>query len=219
MNPKKKTTALQDTFDFQGKEIVTRKINRPLVLWDPESPPAAVDTYMEFHGCEYEPSDFSSEYPYEGPASKRFRIITSRWEQHQELWLVEKGERYWVPRSDGILNSLTADLLAAAELLGGRPNTGSVGSMPGGMGASTDRMWIPLMGGGIGITLSVAEDLYTNEEIMYHDTIILGSMAYRALLAVLGFEWIDRLLLDEKRKPGRTEFVAEINELLAAARK
>lgn len=66
------------------------------------------------------------------------------------------------------------------------------------------------MDGGVGATVRLSEDQWTNRVSITHRTTIRGPRAYRALLEILGFDWRYRKLFGEESAPNKKEFLEEI---------
>lgn len=126
-----------------------------------------------------------------------------------------KGPGCWTMRADRELNDLTADLLAAADALGGKLEKESSSSSPGGIGVDSGTVWVAFLDGGVGVEVVLCEDEYTNRVKALQRTTIRGPRAYRALLELLGFDWINRRLTGETTTPSHRELIQLVNDLLA----
>jgi hypothetical protein len=181
---------------------MTSEEPRENILWKPENPPRSVDKYMSaFMGEFSQVEDLESDFPYEGKASSTFRQIRT---PEQNKWFTRfegLGEGCWVPKRDSILNNLTADLLAAAEFLGGEMHTQGSSALPGGIGADGRFIWMKLLDGGVGVEVLVSEHEYTNRVSGFQRTTIRGAKAYRALCEFLGFDSPSRKLPGEGSVP------------------
>jgi hypothetical protein len=152
-----------------------------------------------------------SNYPYHGPASSSFRRLT-RVDPRETYDRFEAfGIGCWTLRRDKILNDLTADLLAAADFLRGAMKSNASSAGPGGMGVDSSKVWVSFLDGGVGVEVQLYEHERTNRVSGTQRTTIRGAKAYRALLEVLGFDWINRKLEGEAEKPARDE-IAQLVE-------
>ena len=188
---------------------------RPQTLWRQESPTPSVRKYFRTYQGEFDTQAISSDYPYEGEASRYFRQVLRMKEYEADQRFEGKGNGCWALRSDRILNNLTADVLAAAEALGGKLETKSVSAMPGGIGAAGATVWLALLDGGVGVDVVLCEHETTNRMRAQQRTTIRGPRAYRALLQLLGCHWIKRRLPGESATPSHEEFIQLANDLLA----
>jgi hypothetical protein len=116
-----------------------------------------------------------------------------------------RGEGCWAPRRNHFPNCLTADLFAAGDLLGGKQESKFSSAMPFGLGADSGAVWVSLLDGGVGVEVVMWEHEYTNRIHGRQRTTVRGPTAYRALLELLGFDWIDRRLVGEKIRPSHKE--------------
>ena len=191
---------------------------RPDTLWTQKSPTPSVDQYIDLHFGEF-PTDFiESSYPYSGEATDSFRRCSAKDGRKGFDMFPGLGEGCWVPRRDAILNGLTADLLAAADLLQGSASASRASAMPCGIGMDSGRVWVTLLDGGVGVELHVSEHEYTNRLSGHQRTTIRGAMAYRVLLEFLGFDCPPRKLYCEPAPTSQSEVNATIDKLLAPAR-
>lgn len=161
----------------------------PEPLWTRENLPSSVSKYCDAFMGEFPQVEWiQSDYPYGGSSStsfKRVRLVeTNKWYARFE----GLGHGCWCPRRDGILSNLTADLLAAAEFLGGQMLTHGSSGLPGGIGADSRIVWLGLLDGGVGVEVLVSEHEVTNRVSAYQRTSIRGAKAYCALVESLGFE-------------------------------
>ena len=187
----------------------------PDSLWTHESPTPSVDRYIDLHFGEF-PTDFiKSSYPYSGKAIDAFRRCSAKDERRGFDMFPGLGEGCWVPRRDAILNGLTADLLAAADLLQGGTSSSRTSAMPCGIGMDSGRVWVGLLDGGVGVELHVSEHERTNRVRGSQRTTIRGAMAYRVLLEFLGFDYSPRKLYCESVRTSQSEVRATIDKLLA----
>lgn len=187
----------------------------PDSLWTHESPTPSVKRYLSLHRGEFDTDLIESGFPYSGKASGRFRrfIPESEWTFFDMF--KGRGEGCWVLRRDGILNDLSADLLAAADYLKGSSSSSSISGMPGGIGVESGKVWVGLLDGGVGVELHVSEHERTNRVSGSQRTTIRGPMAYRVLLEFLGFDYSSRKLYCETKAPSRSEIQATIGKLLS----
>ena len=185
------------------------------VFWDAENPPRSVAKYLSAFGGEFDQvTEVESDFPHEGKASSAFRQI--RTPEHKKWYTRFEGlgEGCWAPKRDGILNNLTADLLAAAEFLGGEMHTRGSSGLPGGIGADGRFIWMKLLDGGVGVDVLVSEHEYTNRVSGFQRTTIRGPKAYRALCEFLGFDSPPRKLPGENSVPSQEEVRQEIDRLV-----
>lgn len=189
----------------------------PDSLWTHESPTPSVEQYLSLHRGEFDTDLIESGFPYSGKASGSFRrfIPESEWTYFDMF--KGCGEGCWVLRRDGILNDLSADLLAAADYLKGSSSSSSISGMPGGIGVESGKVWVALLDGGVGVELQVGEDEYTNRVSGSQRTTIRGPMAYRVLLEFLDFDYTPRKLYCESVRVSQSEVRATIDKLLAPA--
>jgi hypothetical protein len=187
------------------------------VFWDPENPPRSVAKYLSAFMGEFDQvTEVESDCPYDGKASSVFRQIRT---SERNKWYTRfdgLGEGCWAPKCDGILNNLTADLLAAAEFLGGEMQTTGSSALPGGIGADGRFIWIKLLDGGVGVDVLVSEHDYTNRVSGFQRTTIRGPKAYRVLCEFLGFDSSSRTLPGELSVPRKEEVLKEVDLLVAS---
>jgi hypothetical protein len=187
---------------------------RPDVIWSRKFQTAGVRKYFSIYRGEFTTDWINSNYPYKGKASSAFRLVTK-----MESWEAEErfeggGNGCWALKRDGPLNDLTADLLAAADALGAKLQTKSSSGFPGGIGAESGTVWAALLDGGVGVTVNLWEHQTTNRVHASQRTTIRGPSAYRALLELLGFDWISRKLAGESQKPSHEDYLQIVNNLL-----
>ena len=196
----------------------TNRLVRPGILWESETPPRSVEAYFNAHAGEFDCEGLSSDYPYSGPASRYF-VLSPEKDPRPHL------ERFdhipapcWEVPTRKILNPLTADLLAAAEFLGSEIGSSSTSGPPGGFGADAHRTWMPLLDGGVGFDLQIYQDEWTNRVSGAQRTVVRGPRAYRVLLELLGFSWINRPLPGERMMPRRGDICRSMSELLNSSK-
>jgi hypothetical protein len=122
---------------------------------------------------------------------------------------------FWEPRRQGILSSLTADLLAAAQALGGRLHVRVSPGSPGGFHAEGGDVWVELLDGGVGVEVEISEHQTTNRVHAAQRTTILGAGAFRALTRTLGFDHVRRRLPGEAYRPDLATVDRNCSDLLA----
>ena len=205
-----------ETTKRKGSTGMSSTYERPDMLWSEESIPESVDEYIASYMGEFDTDMIQSGYPdfYLGKASNAFRRVTKVDYADKELRFVGRGRGCWTLRRDHPLNDLTADLLAAAEALGGTLEWRENGSSAGSFGADSSRMWISLLDGGVGASVVVWQHQNTNRLHVQHRTTVRGPRAYRVLLELLGYDWINRKLCGERRRPTQEEIIEQVNELL-----
>lgn len=186
-------------------------------LWRRESLLTSVQSYLAAFKSEFDTTVIDSGFPYrQRHAAMDFRRITkmNAWEASERFEDKEKG--CWGLDDDDIVNGITADLLAAAELLGGRIENRRLSGSPCGIGCDTTALWISLLDGGVGVLVSLGQDEETNEMEAHQRTTIRGARAYRALLELLGYAWIPGQLEDEDVKPSHEEVQRWVQNLLGS---
>lgn len=109
---------------------------------------------------------------------------------------------------------MTADLLAAADRLGGRRESKGSRGAAGGFGADMVSVWVELLDGGIGFEFQEWQDEHTNRPEAWQRTTIRGPLAFRALLEMLGFEWVDEKLGNESDIPSQRDIKEMVNDLI-----
>jgi hypothetical protein len=187
---------------------------RPTTLWLHEAPSPSVDKYIDAHRGEFNTDWIESGYPYVGPAASCFRRLTKINPCEVYDRFEGQGIGCWTLKRDKILNELTADLLAAGDFLKGKMKTDSVSSAPGGIGAESSKVWVSFLDGGVGVEVLLCEHERTNRVQGTQRTTIRGPKAYRALLELLGFDWINRKLEGEAIKPDRAEILQLVEHAL-----
>ena len=196
--------------------MITKQITvHPNVLWSQNLPSPSVSRYFNTYKGEFYTDEIESNYPYTGKPSWAFRQVLKMDDYETSQRFEGKGDGCWALQSDRILNNLTADLLAAADALGSNPETESLSSMPMGIGAEYGTVWVALLDGGVGVKVVLCENEYTNRMEARQRTTIRGPRAYRALLELLGFDWINRKLTGEQVTPRHEEIIDLVNALLA----
>ena len=189
--------------------------NRPTELWNNNMCPRSVEEYFDAYMGEFDYDWVTSDYPYKGPASAFFRLLTKKVDPYESFARFENmGACGWATKHAGRLNPFTADLLAAAERLGGKLGVESSSSMPGGIGADSGDVWVSLLDGGVGVEVLIWQHQTTNHLHTRQCTTARGPRAYRALLELLGFDWINRKLPGEEVTPTHKEIIALVNDLL-----
>ena len=187
----------------------------PDALWTHENQTPSVESYFDAHQGEFYVEGVKSAYPYRG----------FEWEhEFEELENIDPSEGYhrfegrgsgcWVLCEDEIENSLTADLLAAADLLGGAGEAGGIHGPPGGFGIDQQGVWVGLLDGGVGVEVHIGQDEYTNAPEGWQRTTIRGALALRCLLQFLGFDWINGKLESEVAIPEQEEVKKLVEDLL-----
>jgi len=184
-------------------------LHRPIALWSRDNIPSSVNEYLYSFRGEFSDEAVESDYPYNGVSTSFFRKLLKiqPYDRFDRFQGIVSGIGCWTLRTNHILNNLTADLLAAAELLGGTFKTHSSSASPGGIGADSSDIWVSLLDGGIGVQVLVWEHETTNRVSTSQATTIRGSKAYRALLELLGFKWISRKLPGESVTPSHEDYI------------
>ena len=186
---------------------------RPKTLWSQKSLTAGVSKYFDAYMGEFDTAQIESDYPYRGRASDVFRWVTEA--DYSGGSFGGNGAGCWVLRRDHSLNNFTADLLAAADTLGGKLEIDNSSALPGGFGADSSRIWTSLLDGGVGVSIELKEHQSTNRVHAKHRTTICGPRAYRVLLELLGFDWINRKLYGETARAMHEEIIGQVKDLLA----
>jgi hypothetical protein len=188
---------------------------KPTTLWLHDTATPSVRLYISAHRGEFPTGSIESGYPYDGPASSCFRRLTriNPYECYDRFEGLGIG--CWTIKRDSILNDLTADLLAAADFLQGRMKSDSVSAAPGGIGAESSKIWVSFLDGGVGVEVLLCEHERTNRVQGTQRTTIRGPKAYRALLELLGFAWINRKLEGETTAPKHEEIKDLVGKFLA----
>lgn len=171
--------------------------------WNTQNPPEAVSCYTNPFELEFSVEDLCSEVPYRGPVSGKFRrSATSELDRSGFHRFTNRHPTViWEPRSHQIINPLTADLLAAAEALGGELHRRGSPAGPFGIHASGTDVWIGLCDGGVGVEVNVWESETTNRVFARQRTTIHGAAAFRMLTRALGFDHMPRKLHGENARP------------------
>ncbi|MDA7649421.1 hypothetical protein N8580_03705 [Akkermansiaceae bacterium] len=155
-----------------------------------------------------------SGYPYSGRPWERFQELPEVNPYEGFGRFVGAGEGCWELIHDKIRNNCTADLLAAGQLLKGKTSrSGSHGS-PGGIGLDEQSVWISFFDGGVGVEVQIGEDELTNRPEGWQRTTIRGALAFRCLLTLLGFDWIEEKLTGEDTPPSRQKVKEIVEERL-----
>jgi hypothetical protein len=189
---------------------------QPVELWTIGAPSPSVKTYIDGIRSEFSLNySFKSSFPYSGLASKKFRFVRDAKEQFFYFPFPFKNAGCWKLRQDGFQNNLTADVLAAVDLLGGNSKSNSFAYMaPSGL--EGDNIVIPLLDGGVTVYLRIVEHSVTNNVRGYQGTFIWGPHAYRVLTMFLGFDWSPRRLTGEERIPQPRQIWDVVDSLLAS---
>ena len=152
--------------------------------WWPMQENSVTRAYIDAH-YEFDFVDIHTGRPYTGIAwSLEFCSIP-----HSDAWRL---------RHDHIGNGLTADLIAAAELLTLPYHDEYSGGFPGGATGEGMSTWLPFLDGGVFVDFSQYEHEYTNTVHASQITVVRGALALRYLLNFLGFEPPKRRLKGEK---------------------
>ena len=176
-------------------------------LWTHDALPTGVCNYLDAYCGEFSTDHIRSGYPYSGPAKNHFRRI-SRSETDRCFERFDgHGAGCWTLRRNDPQNDLTADLLAAAEILGGEPQSKHSSAGFGGGGVDSGNIWIDLLDGGVGVQVILTEHATSNRVAISQSTTIRGAAAYRALLQLLGFDWLQRKLKEESVRPKHQAFI------------
>jgi hypothetical protein len=186
--------------------------NQSIKLWTKESPTPSVKQYIDGTSAEFPYFLFESAFPYQGLASSEFRFIRDVKKQFPYFRFSFNHTGGWKLRRDRFQNNVTADVLAAADFLGGKMKSDSFAYMSGLEG---DDIFIPLLDGGVTAYVRIVEHGVTNNLSGYQGTFIWGTLAYRALTAFLGFEWSPRRLTGEERVPQMKQVWDVVDGLLA----
>lgn len=189
------------------------KPGRPQTLWDPERPPFAVNKYYNTFQGETMPWCTETSYPYAGPASVVFRRATPEEYDDFNGSRVLFTEGTWTIKNRSKLGDPTADLFAAAELLGARTTSKGESSGPAG-GFSQGTAYSSLLDGLLFAAVDIQENQWTNKLTFHQDILIGGPWVYRALLELLGFDTPRYRLPTERRRPSAAEVSALVDRLL-----
>ena len=76
------------------------------------------------------------------------------------------------------------------------------------------RVWAALLDGGVGVSVELYQDESTNQIQARQRTTIIGPTVYRAVLELLGFDWINRKLSGEEVKPSHQEISDLVDNIL-----
>jgi hypothetical protein len=186
--------------------------------WSADALPTAIARYLRAFQGEFDVREVASELPYCGPPSAQFRRSQHDGERIARFHRFATRRRtvFWEPRRHAILNPLTADLLAAAQALGGRLHARGSSAGPFGFHAGGCDVWVELLDGGVGVEVEITEHQTTNLVHAAQRTTILGAAAFRALTRTLGFEHVRRRLPGEAVRPDLATVDRNCNDLLAA---
>lgn len=189
---------------------------RPNVLWTHTAPTRGVERYLSAHRGEFRLRGMKSRSPYSGDAVRSFRELreVNPYEGYHRF-AKGAGEGCWMLIKDKIRNNLTADLLAAAEALSGQVATNATYGPAGGYGVDTGEVWVGLLDGGVGVEVHVGQDDETGRPEGWQRTTIRGPKAYRCLLELLGFNFINEKLTGESLTPSHREIIDMVIDLLA----
>ena len=158
--------------------------------WWPQEDSSVTQSYIWAHN-EFEPYRIRTGRPYTGEAWAKHFISIPR----SDAWKV---------RNDHIENGLTADLLAAVEILELSCADESEGGSPGG-NAEGMSAFLPLLDGGVFVDFTQYEQYDTNVVHARQATIVFGAMALRFLLDFLRFEPPQARLKGERQVPKPSE--------------
>ncbi|MDC0299724.1 hypothetical protein OAM00_02970 [Verrucomicrobia bacterium] len=173
--------------------------------------PKSVSDYLDAFDGEFDDSVVESDYPYRGSASNVFQY---RKEMVSESSPLNKICNCWVLKDEYALNSLTADILAAAELMGGVQTHEFSPESPAGVHSNLCRIEIALLDGGVDLVLKLWEDEATNKMQAEQRTTIRGTRAFCALLDFLGFDWLNDDALREVDSPTKDEINMQVGVLI-----
>ena len=195
-------------------DIDTADNQRPDTLWKYREPTQSVEAYFDAHRGEFRLRGMKSLYPYQGNAWKNFRELPEINPYEGYHRFAGRGEGCWELIRDNIRNNRTADLLAAADLLTGKGESAGITGPPRGFGVDQRGIWVGLLDGGVGVEVHVDQDEETNRPDGWQRTTIRGPRAFRCLLELLGFDWINEKLTGEESSPTRGDIMEEVNRLL-----
>jgi hypothetical protein len=190
-----------------GKKKATKS------LWTQSSLTPSIQAYFDAYMGEFSTDWVQSDYPYKGKSSLEFRRISKVDRYDEDIRFVGKGIGCWTLKKDYSLGGLTADLLAASDILRSIPEREDSSSLPGGIGADLSKIWTSLLDGGVGVSVLLCEHQTTNRVSVKHRTTIRGPKAFRVLTQFLGFEWNNRKIYGEKEKPSFQEIKECIEQL------
>ena len=182
------------------------------VLWNQKNLSPSIQNYFDAYMGEFNTDCVDSNYPYSAKISEKFRRITKIEGYEEDIRFEGKGTGCWTLRNDHELNSLTADLMACADLLGGLIEKKSSSSLPRGIGADSDKLWISFLDGGVGVHVLIWEHEFTNRVYAKQKTTIRGPIAFRTLCCFLGFEWINRKIYGEEKRTEKKEIFEFIHQ-------
>lgn len=202
----------------KNENDMKEQTHRPATLWSRQELPRSVDAYFSAHRGEFTLSRVKSNYPYVGDPRKHFRELPEINPYEGYHRFEGKGAGCWELVRDNIRNYRTADLLAAGELLLGETSRSGSYGQPGGIGVDQGEVWTGFLDGGVGVEVQVGQDEETNRPEGWQRTTIRGPFAFRCLLELLGFEWIDEKLTGEECWLSHEEVIKEVTERLAASR-
>ena len=188
------------------------KGHRPETLWTQNSLTPSVRKYIDAFGGEFSAEFMESEFPYRGRSSDAFRRITKVDPSEHDERFEGRGHGCWALKRDHILNPLTADLLAAADVMGGKAETDSASTFRSHV--EWGKVWVSFLDGGVGVEVVLSEHETTNRVHASQHTTIRGPRAYRTLLEFLGFDWIKRRLQWENATPSHEEIREQVGQLL-----
>jgi hypothetical protein len=185
------------------------------VLWEHDNLSGGIEAYINAH-WEFDPGLIESGYPYNGVKWSNLFESTPKLDQ----WGVPDATlgSAWKPQYDGIHNGLTADLIAAAEILSEGGEIERSSAMPGGIGAGGPTIQIPFLDGGLFVKFKQWEDDITNEFRASQTTLIEGALAFRVILELLGFEGPRGILENEKEHPDAGEVRRIVSDRVEAFR-
>lgn len=187
-------------------------------LWKYRRPTTSVDLYFSSHQGEFSLSRMKSLYPYKGNVWKSFRELP-KINYYEGFHRFEgRGAGCWEILRDEICNNRTADLLAAADRLGGNGTSEGTYGPPGGFGVDQCGVWVGLLDGGVGVEVQVGQDEHTNRPEGWQRTTIRGPLAFRCLVELLGFDWIDQKLMAEEVPPCHAKITNLVHDLLTKSR-
>ena len=193
-------------------KVVRMIFHRPETLWAQSSLTPSVGKYIKAFGGEFNTEFMESEFPYSGRPSNAFRRITRPDPSEHGERFEDRGHGCWALKRDHILNPLTADLLAAADAMGGTPETDSASTFRSHV--ERGKVWVSFLDGGVGVAVMLSEHETTNRVHASQRTTIRGPRAYRTLLELLGFDWIKRRLQCESATPCHEEIREQVAKLL-----
>lgn len=204
------------TIDVARRSEIMEEVE---AAWSLNSISPGVDAYFSILRRVQKTDHIKSRYPNCGKAYEDFRLVTkmSDWEARNSF--EGKCHGCWTLRMDPWWRNSreedTADLLAAAEALGGQLAEKLPLCHPDGSGVvDIRRVWVALLDGGVGASVELYQDESTNQIQARQRTTIIGPTVYRALLELLGFDWINRKLPGEEVKPSHQEISDLVDNIL-----